>query len=154
MTALHEAWPSRQEGGLQRVFQSRFTAWWEAPRRHQAGLIQCSEAFKLMTNRSWFVGSFRSKDAFPQFSKFIALLELGRRPFAEEKPPPSQVESPCVISKNDIFMATPGCSHFKRGRPDLGSNRRWRPFKEENPAYNSDLNCPGAHHWSQTHKII
>ena len=57
------------------------------------------EAFKLMTNRSWFFGSFRSKNAFPQFSKFIALLELGRHPFAEEKPPLSQVESPCVIQK-------------------------------------------------------
>ena len=97
------------------------------------------EAFKLMTNRSWFVGSFRSKDAFPQFSKFIAPLELGRHPFAEEKPPPSQVESPCVIQKMTSSWQ-PLDVPTQTGPPRPGLKKAVEtPSKKKNPAYNSDL---------------
>lgn len=47
MTALHEAWPSRQEGGLQRVFQSVSQPGERPPGRHQAGLIQCSGSIQI-----------------------------------------------------------------------------------------------------------
>lgn len=57
------------------------------------------EAFKLITSRVKLVGSDVSKNAFPQFSKFIALLELGKCPSAEEMLPSSTMESPYVNQK-------------------------------------------------------
>lgn len=97
------------------------------------------EAFKLMTNRSWFVGSFRSKDAFPRFSKFIALLELGRHPLLKRSHPLSRVESPCAIQKMTSSwqpLDVPTQKEPPRRRLKKAAET---PSKRKNPACNSDL---------------
>lgn len=45
------------------------------------------EAFKLITNRVWFVGSFTAKNAFPRLSKFTALSKLGELAFQTPESP-------------------------------------------------------------------
>lgn len=56
------------------------------------------EAFKLITNRVWFVGSFTAKNAFPRLSKFTALSKLGEWPSKLQKVP--------EWIKSDISVAT------------------------------------------------
>lgn len=123
MTALHERGPQGRRRTAE-SFPIRFTAWWGAP-RETPGRSRLSYLGKhsSVSNRCPVFGRLvrclHNSAVVALWSSMVILLTT----FSSGK-------SLCD-SKNDIFMATPGSFPLKRGRPDLGSKKRWRPFKEE-----------------------
>ena len=102
-----------------------------SPGRHQAGLIQCSGSIQINDKQVLVCWELQVQGCLSTIQQVYSSFGAWQASLAEEKPPPFSSGKSLCDSKNDIFMATPGCSHSKGAAQTRAQKGGRDPFKEE-----------------------
>ena len=115
--------------------------------RHQAGLIQCSGSIQINDKQVLVCWELQVQGCLSTIQQVHSSFGAWQASLAEEKPSPFSSGKSLCDPKNDIFMATPGCSHSNGAAQTRAQKGGRDPFKEEKSGIQLRLkNRPGAHY--------